>query len=154
MLLFFRGKWPQIKIELSLNKLHDVWWLSRNRSVLDDTSVENFRIDIQESLWFGWIVTFTKQEGKIGQFQVHIQRRRNYVTRFIIRPLSNFPAVEQELVQREVWELRFPPKAKYCSFLAVQDAAFYSVGKIAKKNLATSSKNFSCYPSGHVFSYQ
>ena len=35
-------------------------------------------------------------------------------------------------------------------FLAVQDASFYTVGKIARKNLATSSRIFSCYPSGHI----
>ena len=35
-------------------------------------------------------------------------------------------------------------------FLAVQDASFYTVGKIARKNLATGSRIFSCYPSGHI----
>ena len=60
----------------------------------------------------------------------------------IVSVSAGLPALSPSLNNDRVSELSGSP------------ATFYSVGKIAKKNLATSSKNFSCYPSGHVFSYQ
>ena len=50
-----------------------------------------------------------------------------------------------------IWRRRVTCVAEVVARVAgVRSASFYTVGKIARKNLATGSRIFSCYPSGHI----